>query len=1099
MSVDISATVFWSHLSRLVAVWKADPAAFGNAEALWVVAGKDDRDRPDNLRTTVAQLYLLEYEFPDTLFMFSPSKLLVWSSQRRCDIIAALGPAKPADFEYAIEVSTVNYKDEATLKPRIQDLVDAAKGPVGMLLKDFKYQKGPFAKLLIDALSAATTAGTLQTPDAANGWAEVLAIKDEAEAAIMRKSAIFTTSVYRKVLVAEVEKIIDSNKQVPQSKLAQDTEAVIMEPRKKFSSMGEEFAQSVDAAYTPVVQSAGKYDLPALATCRAETSTDPLGFDTIILAIGAKYKQYTSTMARTLMVDTPPDQEKCYAVLESAYRHLLQTLRPGATFASVYAAVAQHVAERAGEGDDSPTAQLKGKLLPKLGYGVGLSVRDPYLEISATNERPVLANMALVVIVGFQDVQITHDNPARRSVSLVIADTVLVVENPREDGTCVELLTKSPSAYQSVSYTVSDEQEKESSAGEDDQAKAERWKTTLRHRKGETTSNAVAREQQKQKIIEQKRKESVNRHRTQQEEKRDVSTAGRLARNQLSSYATEKEMPQVSGLMLDKPQETLLIPLWGVLVPFHISTIRNVTKSEEGDSTFLRFNFLIPSGGAQAYIPGTLFPTATFLKEVTYRVPSRLSSKAEGVVADVMAAIKRLKAMDARQKESDGLQKQDTLRIDPTSQSAKLRDVFMRPCKGRRQTGTLEGHRDGVRFTVGGEHFDIVFSNVKHGIIHPSRNDTVCLVHFHLRHPVMIGNKKTTDVQFYVEVVMDEKLQGSSMRYRDEDLEIEEEERQKDQIKKCNSEFVTWGMRMQSIAAFRFDTPFFKSDFSGTVNRSTQVIRKTHNCLVALVEGPPFFVLTLEDVEVCVLERVILGQKAFDMVFVHKDYKVPVSRIDTVEMRRLDEVKDWLTSVGVVYYEVPQPLAWPAIIKEIIASDAKGEWDPWSEDEGWACFLDVNKADSDDPDTDSEDSVFDAEQASESESDDSDSDADASDEDDEEDSDDDEDDEEERGLDWDEMEEHFEAEDRKHRENRSSDDSEDSEDRKRRRKPAGKPGAKAPAAKPKPGAKPPGARPGPPPGPMGRPAPPRPGATNGPRPTLNGPRPGLGRPSTSVP
>lgn len=139
-----------------------------------------------------------------------------------------------------------------------------------------------------------------------------------------------------------------------------------------------------------------------------------------------------------------------------------------------------------------------------------------------------------------------------------------------------------------------------------------------------------------------------------------------------------------------------------------------------------------------------------------------------------------------------------------------------------------------------------------------------------------------------------------------------------------------------------------RSDFSGTVNRSTQVIRKTHNCLVALVEGPPFFVLprrpligwqrwnhdqtvllvlllhlisififfsfflptlshtraflgivnffsrfsgvfnasiffslspegrptrTLEDVEVCVLERVILGQKAFDMVFVHKDYK----------------------------------------------------------------------------------------------------------------------------------------------------------------------------------------------------------------------------------
>jgi len=33
-------------------------------------------------------------------------------------------------------------------------------------------------------------------------------------------------------------------------------------------------------------------------------------------------------LGRTLMVDTPPDQEKCYAVLESAYRHLLQVHPP---------------------------------------------------------------------------------------------------------------------------------------------------------------------------------------------------------------------------------------------------------------------------------------------------------------------------------------------------------------------------------------------------------------------------------------------------------------------------------------------------------------------------------------------------------------------------------------------------------------------------------------------------------------------------------------------------------------------------------------------------------------------------------------------------
>lgn len=41
-------------------------------------------------------------------------------------------------------------------------------------------------------------------------------------------------------------------------------------------------------------------------------------------------------------------------------------------------------------------------------------------------------------------------------------------------------------------------------------------------------------------------------------------------------------------------------------------------------------------------------------------------------------------------------------------------------------------------------------------------------------------------------------------------------------------------------------------------------------CLVVTLAG------TLEDVEICVLERVILGHKNFDVVFVNKDYKVPL-------------------------------------------------------------------------------------------------------------------------------------------------------------------------------------------------------------------------------
>ena len=45
---------------------------------------------------------------------------------------------------------------------------------------------------------------------------------------------------------------------------------------------------------------------------------------------------------------------------------------------------------------------------------------------------------------------------------------------------------------------------------------------------------------------------------------------------------------------VDGKQEAVLIPIHGRLVPFHISTVKNVSKSEEGGWTFLRINFVAP-------------------------------------------------------------------------------------------------------------------------------------------------------------------------------------------------------------------------------------------------------------------------------------------------------------------------------------------------------------------------------------------------------------------------------------------------------------------------------------------------------------------------
>ena len=55
---------------------------------------------------------------------------------------------------------------------------------------------------------------------------------------------------------------------------------------------------------------------------------------------------------------------------------------------------------------------------------------------------------------------------------------------------------------------------------------------------------------------------------------------------------------------VDGKAETVLIPVFGGLVPFHISAIKNVAKNEESGLTYLRINFVAPTAtGANVRCP----------------------------------------------------------------------------------------------------------------------------------------------------------------------------------------------------------------------------------------------------------------------------------------------------------------------------------------------------------------------------------------------------------------------------------------------------------------------------------------------------------------
>lgn len=46
--------------------------------------------------------------------------------------------------------------------------------------------------------------------------------------------------------------------------------------------------------------------------------------------------------------------------------------------------------------------------------------------------------------------------------------------------------------------------------------------------------------------------------------------------------------------MVDNRRQSVVVPINGYAVPFHIKTLRSVVKQEEGDYTTLRFMFIAP-------------------------------------------------------------------------------------------------------------------------------------------------------------------------------------------------------------------------------------------------------------------------------------------------------------------------------------------------------------------------------------------------------------------------------------------------------------------------------------------------------------------------
>lgn len=122
----------------------------------------------------------------------------------------------------------------------------------------------------------------------------------------------------------------------------------------------------------------------------------------------------------------------------------------------------------------------------------------------------------------------------------------------------------------------------------------------------------------------------------------------------INSYSNEKQLPKdlkPGQLYVDKTHDTILVPFNNnSFAPFHISTIKNVSTTNEGQYTYLRLNFHIP-GGSTLQFPQMNGPNALFVKELTLKTANNKGStnhlqNAYKLIKDL---IKKVKVQDTEE------------------------------------------------------------------------------------------------------------------------------------------------------------------------------------------------------------------------------------------------------------------------------------------------------------------------------------------------------------------------------------------------------------------------------------------------------------------
>lgn len=396
----------------------------------------------------------------------------------------------------------------------------------------------------------------------------------------------------------EMSNILDAEKKVKHSALADNVDKKLDDtkfwktvelPGKGKLPVNFDPAE-LDWVLGPSIQSGGKYDL----RFASEPNDENLHAGIIISALGLRYKSYCSTIARTYLVDPNKSQESNYKLLYMIHNSIIRDIRDGMLAKDVYNKALSIVKAKKPE--------LEKHFLKNVGWGIGLENRDPTLVLNAKNQRTLKDGMTLTINTGFQDIENPQPQDKHSKVySLVLTDTIRVTTSEP-----VVFTSEAPTSADANSFFFKDDEEAEPTPKKEKRdsrvgAVATKNITNTRLRSERATqvdeeADAKRRQHQKE-LAAKKQKEGMARF----AEATGAKNGAEVKKfKRFESYKRDNQFPlKIRNLeiVVDAKNSTVVLPILGRPVPFHINTIKNASKSDEGDYAFLRINFLSPGQG----------------------------------------------------------------------------------------------------------------------------------------------------------------------------------------------------------------------------------------------------------------------------------------------------------------------------------------------------------------------------------------------------------------------------------------------------------------------------------------------------------------------